>query len=72
MTDWNWYFSSLKFIFSMLLTGLVGTIFGVFYFKNENMKYSKKDIEEIEKYTKLENYSEYLKNYIENTSTTFE
>jgi cell division protein FtsL len=59
---------SVKGFFVILLTGLVCSIFVVFGIKNHRMKYSQNDIKALEEYTKLENYSEYLKNYVENTT----
>lgn len=57
---------SLKGIWVGVLTLLVSAIFIVFGIKNQKMKYSDEDLKRLENCTKVENYSEFLKNYAEN------
>jgi len=53
-------FSKIKFIFIFSVMSIFTGIFGYFLFKNLNMRYSTDDKKELEYYSKLENYSDYL------------
>lgn len=59
---------SLKGFFVAILTLFVSAIFIIFGWKNHKMKYSKDDLKRLENCTEIENYSKYLKNYVENVS----
>lgn len=59
---------SIKGLFVGVLTILVCSIFVVLEIKNREMKYSKEDIETLEEWMQLANYSEYLKNYVDNSN----
>jgi hypothetical protein len=58
---------SLKGLWVGILTLLVSAIFVVFGIKNYKMKYLDEDLKRLENCTKVENYSEYLKFYLDNT-----
>lgn len=60
---------SIKGLLVSISTILMYVIFITFLIKNNAMNYSKTTLQKLEELTKLENYSEYLKNYIENTSS---
>lgn len=59
-------FFTIKGLFVSISTILTCTIFITFLVKNNSMKYSKETMKRLEEITKLENYSDYLKNYVEN------
>lgn len=60
---------TIKGLFVLISAILTGTIFITFLVKNNTMKYSKETMQKLQEITKLENYSEYFKNYAENTNT---
>lgn len=60
---------TIKGLFVSTSTILTCAIFVTFLIKNNSMKYSKETMQRLEEITKLENYSEYLKNYVENTNS---
>ncbi len=59
---------TIKGLFVATSTILTCAIFATFLIKNNSMKYSKETMQKLQEITKLENYSEYLKNYVENTN----
>lgn len=61
-------FLTIKGVFVATSTILTCAIFVTFLIKNNSMKYSRETMQRLEEITKLENYSEYLKNYVENTN----
>ncbi len=61
-------FLTIKGGFVATSTILTCAIFVTFLIKNNSMKYSRETMQRLEEITKLENYSEYLKNYVENTN----
>lgn len=60
-------FFSGKGVFVSISTILICLIFVIFLKKNNSMQYPKETMQKLEEMSKLENYSEYLKNYIQNT-----
>ena len=60
---------TIKGLFVLISTVLMYIIFITFLVKNNTMKYSKSTLQKLEELTKLENYSEYLKNYVENSNS---
>ncbi len=61
---------SIKGLFILISTLLICSIFIVFLIKNNSMKFSKEDLEKLKNITMSENYSIFLKNYVENTKET--
>ena len=58
---------TIKGVFVLISTILTCLIFIIFLIKNISMKFSKNSLLKLEEMSKMENYSEYLKNYVENT-----
>lgn len=58
---------SIKGLFIVVSTFLICLIFFVFLIKNNDMKFSKEELEKLKNITIPENYSVFLKNYVENT-----
>lgn len=59
---------SIKGLFVVIMTTFICGVFIVFISRNNKMKYSKQDFDLLDEWMDLGNYSEYLKNYAENTS----
>lgn len=55
---------SIKGFFVVLVTILICSIFVTFAVKNEQMKYTKDDLDVLNEISELKNYSKYLENYL--------